>query len=92
MDSKKIRNKIFTLLKFEDNMSTIKCKPTQPYIERSLSGDFTWHVYNEKTGRIVASTYNEEMAGTILFAILECGYYRDEYAITESWKSPEPLV
>jgi hypothetical protein len=73
-------------------MSTIKCKITKPYIERSLCGDFTWHVYNANTGHIVASTFDKGTAETILFAILECGYYRDEYAITETWKSPEPLV
>ncbi len=73
-------------------MSVIKCKVTQPYIERSLCGDFTWHVYNAKTGYIVASTYDEGTAETILSAIQESGCYRDEYAITESWKSPEPMV
>ena len=73
-------------------MSTIKCKINKPYVERSLCGDFTWHVYNVNSGYIVASTYDETMAETILSAIQECGYYRDEYAITETWKMPEPLV
>lgn len=74
-------------------MSTIKCKTTQPYVERSLAaGDFTWHVYNANTGNIVASTYDQRMAITILSAIIGCDYYRDEYAITETWKSPEPMV
>jgi len=71
---------------------SIRCKNTQPYVERSLCSDFTWHVYNVSRGHIVASTYDQQMAETILFAIQECGYYKDEYAITESWKSPEPMV
>lgn len=73
-------------------MTVIKCKNTAPYVQRPLVSEFTWHVYNVTKGHIVASTYDQQMANTILFAIQECGYYRDEYAITESWKSPEPMV
>lgn len=73
-------------------MTKIRCKNTKPYVERALCDQFTWHVYNTVTGDIVASTYDEAMANTILFAIRECGYYKDEYAITETWKEPEPMV
>ena len=70
----------------------IKCKVTSPYVQRMQVDEFTWHVYNVDSGHIVASTYDENMANTILFAIHECGYYTDRYSITESWKAPEPMV
>jgi hypothetical protein len=72
--------------------TVIKCKPTKLYVERSPYSDFTWHVYNVSEGYIVASTYSKIMAETILFAMKDSGYYPDEYAITETWKSPEHIV
>jgi hypothetical protein len=76
-------------------MTKIRCKNNKPYVERSLCDEFTWHVYNTVTGDIVASTYDEDMARTILIGIrirnnpmsYQCGY-----AITETWKEPEPMV
>jgi hypothetical protein len=73
-------------------MSVIRCKNSKPYVERMI-GKFTWHVYNTETGHIVASTYDETMAKTILLGIQNnpktytCGY-----DITETWKEPEPMV
>jgi hypothetical protein len=73
-------------------MSVIKCRVTRPYVERSLCGDFIWHVYNVNSGHIVASTYSDEMASAILIGIRNSQYYNDEYAIAESWQEPEPMV
>jgi len=82
-------------------MTVIKCKNTNPYIERSQCDKFTWHVYNIVTGSIVASTYDEAMARTILIGIknnpmtYQCGYAITETweeDIAQSWKEPEPMV
>jgi hypothetical protein len=70
----------------------IKCEVTKPYVERSQVDEFTWHVYSVNTGHIVASTYDDEMASAILLGIQHSECYNDEYAITKSWKPPEPLV
>jgi hypothetical protein len=74
-------------------MATIKCKNEKPYIERATINHFTWHVYNTSTGSIVASTYDETMAKTILLGIENNPMtYRDKYAITETWEEPESIA
>jgi hypothetical protein len=71
----------------------IKCKNTEPYTTRALAGEFTWLVYNRTTGYIVAATYDETMAKTILIGIENNPMkYFDKYGICETWKSPEPMV
>lgn len=70
----------------------IKCKQTEPYVERELCGEFTWLVYNKCTGRIVAATYDATMARTILEGINGSVHYKDYYGITEVYKSPEPMI
>ena len=70
----------------------VKCKNTEPYTARALAGEFTWLVYNRKNGLIVAATYDEKMAKTILDGIHSDMSYKDIYAITEVWKSPEPMI
>ena len=79
----------------EDDMPktpVIKCRVTRPYVERSLCGDFIWHVYNVNSGHIVASTFDKGTAETILSAIRDSCSFRDVYAIAESWQEPEPMV
>ena len=73
-------------------VNPIKCKNTEPYVERPLVGEFTWLVYNRKNGLIVAATYDATMARTILEGINGSAHFKDEYAITEVWKSPEPMI
>jgi hypothetical protein len=70
----------------------IKCKNTEQYTTRALAGEFTWLVYNRNTGYIVAATYDEHMAEAMLLGIKRHAFYKDEYGITEVWKSPEPMV
>jgi len=70
----------------------IKCKNIEPYTTRAMAGEFTWMVYNKTTGYIVAATYNESMANVILSGINKETRLLDEYAVTEVWKSPEPMV
>ena len=70
----------------------IKCKSTAPYVERPLVAEFTWFVYNKRSGHIVAATYCENMANAILDGIKRSSIYSDEYGITEVWKSPEPMI
>lgn len=70
----------------------VKCKNTEPYVERSLCGELTWLVYNKTSGLIVAATYGEVMAQVILEGIKRSPMYSEEYAITEVWKSPEPMI
>ncbi len=72
--------------------SVIKCKVTSPYVDRSQVEEFTWHVYNVNSGHIVASTYDEDMAVAMLLGIKKHVLYKDDYAVTETWKSPEPMV
>ena len=62
------------------------------YTTRALAGEFTWLVYNKDTDEIVAATYDEKMAKTILNGIRLSTDYKDHYAITEVWKSPEPMI
>jgi hypothetical protein len=71
---------------------TIRCKNTEPYVTREFAGNYKWHVYNKKDGLIVASTYNEMMAQTILAGIEDSSYFQDLYGITESWSEPEPMI
>ncbi len=67
----------------------IKCKNAKPYVERFQCDKFTWHVYNKTTGNIVASTYDEKMAKTILLGIQNNPItYQCEYDITETWVDP----
>lgn len=71
----------------------VKCKNTEPYVERTLAGEFTWLIYNKRSGQIVAATYDETMAKTIVLGIEKnVMTYYDKYAITEVWKSPEPMI
>lgn len=71
----------------------IKCKNTEPYVERLLCAEFTWLIYNKHSGNIVAATYDETMAKTILLGIEKNPMtYLDSYGITEVWKPPEPMV
>jgi len=70
----------------------IKCKNTEPYTTRALCGEFTWLVYNKINGLVVAATYSEQMAEAILGGIKNSKYFADDYAITEVWKSPEPMI
>jgi len=71
----------------------IKCKNTEPYVTRALAGEFTWLVYNKNSGHIVAATYDETMAKTIVLGIENNPMtYFDNYGITEVWKTPEPMV
>jgi hypothetical protein len=80
------------LTRITDMMTPIKCKNNEPYTTRALAGDFTWFVYNKRSGYIVAATYDQKMAETILSGIKQQGFYQDEYSITEMWKTPEPMV
>ena len=71
----------------------IKCKNTEPYTSRPLVAEFTWLVYNKNSGHIVAATYDETMAKTILLGIENNPMtFLDSYGITEVWKSPEPMI
>jgi hypothetical protein len=70
---------------------SIRCKVTEPYIDRALAGPFKWFVYSKNSGHIVASTYDEKMAMTILYGIENSSYYQDEYAITMMWEAPESM-
>ena len=70
----------------------VKCKNDEPYIFRQMAGEFTWLVYNKSNSLIVAATYDRKMAMTILSGIKGDQYYSDDYAITEVWKSPEPMI
>lgn len=70
----------------------VKCKNTEPYTTRALAGEFTWLVYNRKSGLIVAATYDDKMARTILDGIHSDMDFKDDYGITEVWKSPEPMI
>ena len=70
----------------------IKCKNTEPYVERALVAEFTWLVYNKRSGFIVAATYCENMAYGIIGGLKNSKSYYDEYAVTEVWKAPEPMV
>lgn len=68
-------------------LAPVKCKNTQPYVERPLVGEFTWLVYNTRSGHIVAATYDETMAKTLLHGIKNNPMtYYDEYAIAEMYK------
>jgi hypothetical protein len=74
-------------------LTPIKCKNTEQYTTRALAGEFTWLVYNRNTGYIVAATYDETMAKTILLGIENNPMtYEDDYAICEMFKYPEPMV
>ena len=74
-------------------VNPIKCKTTEPYVERGLVDEFTWLVYNKRSGLIVAATYDETMAKTILLGIQSNPLtYKDDYGITEVWESPEPMI
>ena len=77
---------------FTMNIKPIRCKNTEPYTTRALAGDFTWMVYNKRSGYIVAATYDQKMAETILSGIKQQGFYQDEYSITEIYREPEPMV
>jgi hypothetical protein len=74
----------------------IKCKNTEPYTTRPLAGEFTWLVYNKRSGFIVAATYCENMAYALITGIKKTESYHDDdcgdYVVTEVWKSPEPMI
>ena len=75
------------------SVKPVKCKNTEPYVERPLCGEFTWLIYNKTTGNIVAATYDETMAKTIVLGVENNPMtYYDKYGITEMWKSPEPMI
>lgn len=72
---------------------TIRCVVDQPYVERPLCDrSFDWVVYNAHTGYVVALTYSEDMAKTILQGIQSNPNFMDRYSVTKRWKSPEPMV
>lgn len=79
----------------EDEMkqNTIRCVVDQPYVDRPLADrTFDWIVYNAHSGYVVALTYSEEMAKTILRGINSEPNFMDTYSVTKRWKSPEPMV
>lgn len=73
-------------------IAPVKCKNTEPYVQRVLAGPLEWLVYNKTTGYIVAATYDRSMAEAIIAGIDITNIYHDSYGITEVWKSPEPMV
>lgn len=73
-------------------IAPVKCKNTDPYVQRPLAGPFVWYVYNKTTGYIVAATYDKSMAEAILAGIDITNIYQDDYGICEMWKPPEPMI
>lgn len=73
-------------------VASVKCKVSEPYVERAPAGDFTWYVYNKNSGHIVASTYDRQMAEAILTGIGISDFYHEPYAICEKYRGPEPMV
>lgn len=73
-------------------VASVKCKVSDPYVNRAPVVEFTWFVYNKSNGHIVASTYCKDMANAILFGIDNNPAFIDDYAICELWRGPEPMV
>lgn len=74
-------------------VTTVKCKVTEPYVTRAPCDEFTWYVYNIRSGHIVVATYSEQMAQTILSGIRsQPTMYLDPYGICELYRPPEPMV
>lgn len=68
---------------------SIRCKVTEPYIERSFAGPLKFFVYNKTDGLIVAAAYDRSMAEAILAGIEITNIYQNEYSICEIWEAPE---
>ena len=73
-------------------VQSVKCKVSDPYVNRAPVAEFTWFIYNKSNGHIVASTYCKDMANAILFGIDNNPAFIDDYAICEQWRGPEPMV
>ena len=68
---------------------SIRCKNTEPYVDREFASPLKFFVYNKNTGLIVAAAVDRKMADAILAGLDITNIYQDGYAICEMWEAPQ---
>ena len=67
---------------------SIRCKNTEPYVDREFASPLKFFVYNKNTGLIVAAAVDRKMAQAILSGIDDHDYM-DVHDICEIWEAPQ---